>query len=414
MRSARNASPRYLQPSPYGEIPLAALAAATGSDVGSLLVGLNVLPLGFGNSELDALELDDSRTAIGNHVLIESTAINIAGGLGQPLFDKIRRAFRTPVVAQAVVDDARIGARDAISPTPTATMGYDPDTGRVFYHEYAPGELERDAFRAESILGLFDGMTDLPNADEANEGEIGKWIRENGHLDHPTLATTEATLAVAERLGYAIYADDPVVRAHARRLGFSAFGTPSLLFAMRERGMVDDAEVDAATWILLRSGAQGIPTEMFDPVAACRAADWTLTFETRAFLVDRRRWNDDFEVNLRRWHDFLRSAVKEASRKKFRDWVFRVVDAVVLGLPGNEPADVFAVVAVGATFGPMSESERLYRVRLLEALEYIRFFYGINKRVGVLVAEWKLRSERSAGMDAAQEDHQDSEVDDAA
>src|SRR5919197_25036 len=70
---------------------------------------------------------------------------------------------------------------------------------------------------------------------------------------------------------------------------------------------------------------------------APRAADWGLTRELRMFLLDARRWNNDFDLNLRRWHGFLTIAAREATGTQFRRWVFRVVDAMVLALPGNDP-----------------------------------------------------------------------------
>jgi tetratricopeptide (TPR) repeat protein len=122
-----------------GETLLAALAATTGRDIGGLLLGLNRLPIGLGNTDIDAAELQNARDSIENRIVWESTAINIAGGLGPSFFATIRAAFRAPAVAQAVVDDARLGAQDAMTTDPSGTLGLDPSTGEVFYHEYAPG-----------------------------------------------------------------------------------------------------------------------------------------------------------------------------------------------------------------------------------------------------------------------------------
>jgi hypothetical protein len=382
-----------------GQLPIAALAATTGRDIGALLLELNVLPLGFGNAELDALELQDARDAIGDPVVWESTAINVAGGLGRPLYERIRAAFQTPTVAQAVIDDARLGARDAMTAKPSATLGVDPSTGEVFYREYAPGELEREAHRAESILNLVEGLSVVPNVDENAEADIGKWIRENGHLDNPALATAESTLAVLERLRLPLFSDDPVIRGHARMNGVGAFGTPALLEAILERDMIDRADFDEAIALLLRSGAQGIPIAAFDAVEAARSADWGLTLELRTFVLDERRWNNDFEANLMRWHDFLRAAFTAASFTQLEHWVFRVVDAMMLSLPQNAPESILAVTAVGATSTPINEEERKYRERLLSALNHVRQFYGIEKRIGVLVMEWRARVETAVTRD---------------
>jgi tetratricopeptide (TPR) repeat protein len=379
-----------------GEVPLAALAAATGRDIGSLLLGLNLLPLGFGNAPLDADELEDARQAVGQAVVWESTSINIAGGLGRALFTKIRGAFQTPTIAQAVVDDARLGAHDATAAQPAGTIGMNPTTGEIFYHTYEPGDLDRETHRANSVLDLLDGLNVSPNVDESGEGPIGKWLREDGHLENPALATAEATLAVVERTGLSLYSDDPVLRAHAKRLGVGAFGTPSLLQAMQEQGMVDIAEVEEAIAILLRSGAQGIPIDLFDPVAAARGAQWGFTPELRMFLLDARRWNNDVDANLRRWHGFLRSAAADATYAQFQRWVFRVVDAMVLALPDNDLELIVAYFVVAAMEEQSTEVERSYRRRLLTALDLVRACYGITKSVGQLMTEWQQRAKAAA------------------
>ena len=379
-----------------GEVPLAAMAAATGRDVGSLLLGLNVLPLGIGNTAVDDFELQDAREAIGHRVVWESTSINVAGGLGRLIFDKVRSAFQTPTVAQAVVDDARLGAHDAMAADPAGTLGMNPSTGEIFYHEYGPGELDRETHRAKSILDLFDGLSVLPNIDESSEGEIGKWVREEGHLDNAALATAEATLAVVERTGFPLYSDDPLLRTHAKRAGVGVFGTPCLLQAMHEQGMLNAAELEDAIAILLRSGAQGIPLDLFDPVAAARATDWELTLELRMFLLDARRWNNDLHANVQRWHRFLRNAVTEATYSQFRRWVFRVVDAMVLALSDNDPELIVAFAASACLAEEISEVEENYRRRLLSALEFVRAFYGIEKGVGRLVMEWQARANAAA------------------
>jgi uncharacterized protein HemY len=387
-----------------GEAPLAALAATTGRDIGALLLELNVIPLGFGIAELDALELADARDAIGKPVVWESTAINVAGGLGERLFERVRGAFQTPTVAQAVVDDARLGARDAMTAEPTATLGLDPSTGEVFYREYAPGEREREGHRAATVLDLFKDLTVVPNVDEQSEGDIGKWIRENGHLDNPALATAEATLAVVERVRAPLYSDDPVLRVHAKSSGCGAFGTPTLLRAMSDAGMIEAADFDGAIATLLRTGAQGIPVDAFDPVRAARSAGWAITEEIGVFMRDERRWNNDFEANLERWQAFLRVAFAEASFRQFEHWVFRFVDAMMLALPQNDPEHILAIAAISATTTPIDEQERKYRERLLSALNFVRQFYGVDKRIGVLVMEWRARTESVAPAEEHPED----------
>jgi hypothetical protein len=201
----------------------------------------------------------------------------------------------------------------------------------------------------------------------------------------------EATLAVAERTRLPVYSDDPVIRAYVRGLGVGAFGTPSLLRAMLERGMVTQAELDGAIATLLRSGAQGIPVELFDPIAAARAANWGLTNELGAFILDGRRWNNDLDANIRRWHGFLRVAAKEASALQFRRWVFRVVDAMILALPQNGPEQILAIAAIGALTVPVDAAEETYRWQLVRALDSVRRFYGVDKDIVTIVLEWQAR-----------------------
>lgn len=391
-----------------GQIPIAALAAASGRDVGTLLLSLNMLPLGSGSSEIDAAELDAARQAIDNPVIWESTAINIAGGLGPALFEKIRASFQTPTIAQAVLEDARLGAHDALAADPSGTLGMNPTTGEVFYHEYVPGELDRLTHRAKSILKLVDGLNVVPNTGQANEGDIGKWVREEGHLDNTALATAEATLAVVERTRYSLYSDDPRLRAAARQLGVGAFGTAALLAAMQERGTIDVEEAADAVRVLLRSGTQGIPVDLFDPITEARAADWDLTTELRTFILDPRRWNNELDANLQRWHGFLRVACIEAAPWQFQRWVFRLADSLVLSLPDtNSPELLLAALAMAALGAETTEEERRYRRRLLNALDFARKIYGIEKSLGTILHEWQERAEASSAVEESSLQHED-------
>jgi tetratricopeptide (TPR) repeat protein len=364
-----------------GDLPFAALAAATGRDIGSLVLGVNILPLGYGSAELDALELEDARAALGGEVVVDSFAVNVAGGLGLAIYKKVQLAFKKVVVPQAVVDDLRGGAYDATSPVATATLGFDPDSNRVFYHESDEAERAREECRAKAILGLIDGFSVEPNVVSDGAGPIEKWVSDEGHLDHPTLATAEVTLAVAERTGYTIYSDDRAVRLHARRSGLRAFGTPVLLAAMAEKGMLDADELAVAVRLLLRTGAQGVPVTMFDALEDARDAGWDLTFASRAFLLDHRRWNEEFDLNLRRWLDFLRVVKRDAPDSAFSKWVFRVADAATLALPQAEPLEVLTAVALNATFTETSDEERDFRMALLDELERVRFQHNVRESV---------------------------------
>jgi tetratricopeptide (TPR) repeat protein len=378
-----------------GDAPFAALAATTGRDIGSLTLAVNLLPLGFGSSDLDEFELEDARAALGKGAVIDSLAINVAGGLGDGIFKKIKLAFKTLAVPQAVVDDARLGAYDASSPIASATLGFDPEANRVYYQELDEAEQARAEHRAKAILQLLDGMTVEQNVVGGGSGPIEEAVHAQGDVERPALATAGATLAVAERTGSAVYSDDRFVRLHARRLGLPAFGTASLLAAMTEKGMITPEERTVAIELVLQTGAQGIPVDLFDPVAHARAAGWNLTFALRTFLLDNRRWNEEFDANLRRWLDFLRVVFDEAP-ERFGTWVFRVADAAILALSQNPPLAMLTAVALAATAGAQSETEPSFRAALLNELERIRFHYNVIPTVKSSVGRWVEASAQSS------------------
>jgi hypothetical protein len=175
--------------------------------------------------------------------------------------------------------------------------------------------------------------------------------------------------------------------------------------------MIDRSEADTAIATMLRSGAQGIPVDAFDAIAAARASGWCLTEELLAFLIDSRRWNNDLEANLRRWHAFLRVASLEATSRQFQAWAFRVVDAMLLTLPKNDPEHILAVAAAGAMLEPVDEAEASYRRRLLEAFDFVRFQYGIKKSVGRLLTERQIEAEREAAASATADSRVLAEID---
>jgi hypothetical protein len=178
-----------------------------------------------------------------------------------------------------------------------------------------------------------------------------------------------------------------------------AFGTASLLAAMSEKGMIGAEERNEAIGLVLQTGAQGIPVDLFDPVEHARAAGWDLTFAMRTFLLDHRRWNEEFEANLRRWLDFLRVVFVEAP-EKFGTWVFRVADAAILALSQNPPLAMLTAVALAATQAPQSEAEPEFRAALLNELERIRFHYNVIPTVKSSVGHWLEASAASSQSDA--------------
>src|SRR5204862_8227036 len=98
----------------------------------------------------------------------------------------------------------------------------------------------------------------------------------------------------------------------------------------------------------------------------------------------------------------------EAPPWKFQRWVFRAVDALVLSLPDtNSPELLVAAFAMGGLAAETTEEEHRYRRRLLNALNFVRKVYGIEKSVGAIVSEWQAQAEADSATEGSSPQHEE-------
>jgi hypothetical protein len=136
--------------------------------------------------------------------------------------------------------------------------------------------------------------------------------------------TWVAAFAVAERLGLPLFSDDRFVRAHAHGAGISSFGTPALLEALVERGLLGGASRDFALRRLRISGAMGLAPDPEQLVEETEEADWDVTPLVARALFDPAAWRD--ASAMAKHITFLRETFHRA-REAFPRWVARVHDA---------------------------------------------------------------------------------------
>lgn len=315
-----------------GEAAVAVLAAIAHREVATVWGRLERLPLGYGDPTLDDLERADAAAAIGGPAVWDSSALVVAGGLGDPATRTIVTSLPGAIVPLAVLQDADQASQQTVRDAEEQMFaGWDPVAERPTVTVLDADWIARDRSRAEGVLSLARRLRDVPDTNAAEPTKYDEVI--NQTTEQPALRAWAATYAVATRSGFPLYSDDRYIRAQARRDGIATFGTIGLLEALVERGRLDPGDYDVIRRRLRASGAIGIAPTEAELLAEAESAGWELTASLRQALLDPTGWRDA-SSGVRRHVNLLRAAF-DNEPTKLEPWVARVLDAARLAHPGT-------------------------------------------------------------------------------
>jgi hypothetical protein len=166
-------------------------------------------------------------------------------------------------------------------------------------------------------------------------------------------ATFIESLVLAKRHALALYSDDRHVRQTARQIGLRAFGTPALLEALLQRGLVTQKQSTDARQRLLQSGAWGLRPSTGELVEAAGDAGFRLTEGLAQALLDRSAWRNDMMSMLRVWIEFLQATYTTAPAE-LSAWLARVIDAQSRSM-AELPYDVHARNLMALALDPAAD-----------------------------------------------------------
>ena len=309
----------------HGQTAVAVLAAFVRKHVPQVWARLGALPLAFGDPALRELERQAARDAIGKSAVWESSALFIAGGLGDEIEGIIRRALPGSVVPQSVLDDASAGADQPFGDEEGLELGWDARADRPQIAEISEQQRRTDRLSAEGVLRIARELRPVPDLESGSPGDFDELLGEKVQTSVDlAFRTWVSAFSVAKRLGLPLYSDDRFVRAHAQGLGISSFGTWALLEVLAERSLLDEETRDEALRRLRITGAMGIPVEPEQLVAEAEEAEWDISPLLAQALLDPTSWRDG--SGMTRHITFLRHSF-HAAPEKFPQWVSRVYQA---------------------------------------------------------------------------------------
>jgi hypothetical protein len=218
-----------------GTAPVGAVSAATGRPYLLSLTqrAAGFLPAVHSDTEVYRREVEAAATALGNPVVVETTALFVAAGV-LDLWSLIAPEFSDLLIAAPALYDillSQVHARTLMQDAVTVSMTPDGDQPHV---EPLPDEVRRRVIALCRAVG--DAVQSCraistatsANVDEGNTaGALGPWW---------------TGIAVAAARTVPLYSDDMVVRARARTRGLTAFGTLALLEALATAGRLERSQ----------------------------------------------------------------------------------------------------------------------------------------------------------------------------
>lgn len=320
-----------------GEVSTMALAAVVGQDIGSLWMRLSLRPLGYGNSDVDALDRRDAEAALSRGAVLDPTALFTLGGLGGDIGEAGMTALSgRSRLAQASLDDLDHGRAALLAELPTMSrreLTFDPETGQPVSIEWPRELVEQDHARAEEMLSMARAFTVEPDFDLAHPAPTDALVDE---ATSSALKSLVATVSVAQRTGLPIYSDDRNVRLLVRGLRIPTFGTLVLLHALQERGDLSEAAVTTACQRLRESGYMGVTATQSELIELLDASGGDASEALRLAFYDPAPWRGEYGIHIVRVVDFLRR-VFVSYPSQFDVWVLRLLVAMDDGLQIRRP-----------------------------------------------------------------------------
>jgi hypothetical protein len=225
-------------------VPLGFLAGLRGNSYALMLLqrAMGVLIASSADDEEHAQEVITARRSWGQSVVVDAAAMLTISGLGPTMGLSGRfQSLRAP--ANSIRDVHRAGFEIRGLAASPGSMRWDSESGVIIFEALSEVEYVRQLRRAQVLedfaeglpTGSITGLSLLPDIPEASHSP---WTN---------------PLQLAHDEGLALWSDDLGLRRLARSLGVSAFGTPSLVDAVRDRALEaalspedDQVAIDAA------------------------------------------------------------------------------------------------------------------------------------------------------------------------
>jgi tetratricopeptide (TPR) repeat protein len=352
----------------YGTTLSAALAAAHDLPLSAVWASWDFLPLGYSEHELDELELQDARDAVGHTVVVDPTAVAVLARLPAALADRAVESMLLPRIADAALQDVDAAAAPARDPRRSvARIGRDPATGEPVIHETDPDQAHRVAVRQERALEIARQLTLEPDTAVPPVGDLEEQLEQDADRLAEAGRAVLATVAVAQRVHAPVLCDDRHVRVLLRRQGVPSFGTMALAIALGEAEVVDAEVVAEARRTLLDAGAVGFRPRGDELARIARAAGWRPTQALWSLANDRWRW---FSQPM----DALTAAVEllEAVWTEEPDTLAGWLDFVVGAMPEpatgeGSPLGAIEIIATAWGFTTIPPRERGFLQALVDA-----------------------------------------------
>jgi hypothetical protein len=315
------------------EAPLGLIAMAAGRPVAEVWRQMPRRPTNFGLEQIDRDERANAAKALALGAVWDSSSVLISEQLGHRA--DFRGALPKSVIAQSVLDDVLEASRP-VRGGGQMSVALEPND-QVRAEELNPADLEADAELAKRMFDAAVGLTVEADHLAGDEEFPGQGSDRDGRELAPQMLGFLATLAIARRLGLAVYSDDRVVRLRARQMGLRTFGTLALLDALSDRGDISAEQRLNARRGLRELGATGTWPSAEELAEDARRASFRLTQSLALTLRD----VSPLRVHEERWIltglGFLRTVHDEVP-ETLEVWVARWIDLLCEGTERMGPA----------------------------------------------------------------------------
>ncbi|HMS72279.1 MAG TPA: hypothetical protein PKB03_04530, partial [Baekduia sp.] len=275
-----------------GEAPMAALADAVGKTAAEVWALSHALPLGFSHELIDNLELEDARSALGQPVVVDVSSVSVLALIDEQTSGRCLGALPASLITESALQDCVSGASTlSRADRQAGSLTRDPITGEGLFIEADPDELEERRRLLERAAVMARELQLRADTDPDSDEPLNRQLIE----ERAPGATSSAfrailsTASLAKRAERPVLCDDRWLRSALRQMGVPTFGTPALLRALGERGVVLPLEVAAARAALLARGSLGLrpsAPELLDRVGPSGNASAALA----SLVADRFAW----------------------------------------------------------------------------------------------------------------------------
>lgn len=333
-----------------GKIPVGLLAGAIGRGAATLeaqrAVGIRLAASQFDDEH--QVEVETARSALNTSVIVDSATVITLTALASPdaltgEFVALRTAPATMLDLHRFCDDVR-----GMAGSP-GSMRWDDLLGGVIMTELSDDEFMRLLKRSDGVRQYIDRLTVRTPGKSTIYTELKDAEQHAVWIDPLQLAIDEDA---------SLWSDDLGLRRAARAVGIRAFGTPSLLDALRDKGIEAAGEDQNAIERVLEGAISTIKE-----LAADHIVDLPIPPEEVFALAEEQDWNANS------------AAAVVLSRGSFWEWTQGALSLlqVIYGEAREHAPDSLAGWQLAAMFGAASSRQPEAAASVLAVLALVAF-----------------------------------------